>query len=143
MSIAKLILGIVLGIVAGSVVNMALITASGHVIPPPAGADMTTAEGIRAALPQLEPRHFLFPFLAHALGTLVGALIAARVASQRKLVGALVVGALFFVGGVMAARMIPAPTWFIAVDLIGAYFPFAWLGYVLARQRQQSPAHVA
>ncbi|MGV8942426.1 MAG: hypothetical protein ACOH1P_12985, partial [Lysobacter sp.] len=93
---------------------------------------MTTAEGIRAALPQLAPRHFLFPFLAHALGALVGAFIAAKLASQYKLIGALIVGALFFVGGIMAARMIPAPTWFIAADLIGAYFPFAWLGYLLA-----------
>lgn len=143
MSILRLILAIVFGLIVGSVVNMALVMASGYVIPPPAGADMTTAEGIRAALSQLEPRHFLFPFLAHALGTLVGALIAARTASQRKLIGALVVGACFFVGGVMAARMIPAPAWFIAVDLICAYFPFAWLGYVLARPRQQSPSHAA
>ena len=49
---------------------------------------------------------------------------------------ALVVGAFFFVGGVMAARMIPAPGWFIAADLICAYFPFAWLGHWLARPRR-------
>ena len=71
MSVLRLVLAIVLGLVLGGVVNMALIMVSGHVIPPPAGADMTTAEGIRAALPLLESRHFLFPFLAHALGTLV------------------------------------------------------------------------
>lgn len=143
MSILRLILGIVLGLVAGSVVNMALVMAGGHVIPPPPGTDMTTAEGIRAALPQLGARHFLFPFLAHALGTLVGAFVAARVAPERKLVGALVVGAVSLAGGVMAARMIPAPTWFVAADLICAYVPFAWLGYLLARPRQQTPAHVA
>jgi len=136
MTILRLILGIVLGLIVGSIVNMALVMASGYVIPPPMGADMTTAEGIRAALPLLEPRHFLLPFLAHAFGTLVGAVIAVKIASQRKHIGALVVGALFFVGGVMAARMIPAPTWFIAVDLLCAYFPFAWLGYMLARPRQ-------
>lgn len=143
MSTLRVILAVVLGLVLGSVINMALIMASGHVIPPPPGADMTTADGIRAALPQLEPRHFLFPFLAHALGTLVGAFIAARLASQHRLMAALAVGALFLVGGILAARMIPAPTWFIAVDLIGAYFPFAWLGYLLARPRQQIPARVA
>lgn len=143
MSTMRLLLAVVLGLVVGSVINMALIMASGHVIPPPSGVDMTTAEGIRAALPQLEPRHFVLPFLAHAIGTLVGAFSAARVASQYKLTGALIVGALFFVGGVLAAGMIPAPTWFIAVDSIGAYFPFAWLGYLLARTRPQTPARVA
>jgi len=139
----RLILAVVLGLVLGSAVNMALIMVSGAVIPPPAGADMTTAEGIRAALPLLEPRHFLFPFLAHALGTLVGAFVAARLSPGNKRAAALVVGALFFVGGVMAARMIPVPTWFIAVDLIGAYFPFAWLGYLLARPRPRLPTETA
>lgn len=143
MPTVKLILAVVLGLVLGSAINMALIMASGHVIPPPAGADMTTADGIRAALPQLEPRHFLFPFLAHALGTLVGAFIAAKLAPQHKLMAALVVGALFFVGGISAARMIPAPTWFVAVDLIGAYFPFACLGYLLARPNQKTTAGLA
>lgn len=143
MSILKLILAVILGLVLGSVVNMALIMTSGYVIPPPAGADMTTAEGIRAALPLLQPHHFLFPFLAHALGTLAGAFIAAKIASHRNRFAALTVGICFFAGGVIAARMIPAPTWFIALDLVGAYLPFAWLGYVLARPRTSKPISVA
>jgi hypothetical protein len=143
MTILKLILAVVLGLVLGSITNMALVMVSGHVIPPPAGADMTTAEGIRAALPQLEARHFLFPFMAHAFGTLVGAFIAAKLSPQYKLIGALIVGSLFFVGGTMAARMIPGPTWFIALDLVGAYFPFALLGFALARPRSKVPAGVA
>jgi hypothetical protein len=28
--------------------------------------------------------------------------------------------------------MIPAPTWFIALDLLAAYLPMAWLGLLLA-----------
>lgn len=84
----------------------------------------------------LESRHFPFPFLAHALGTLASAFIAAKITAQRKLLAALVVGAFFFAGGVMAARMIPAPGWFTAADLICAYFPFAWLGHWLARPRR-------
>lgn len=143
MTILKLIFAVVLGLVLGGATNMSLIMVSSHVIPPPVGADMTTAEGIRATLPQLEARHFLFPFVAHAFGTLVGAFIAARATPRHKLVGALIVGSLFLVGGVMAARMIPAPTWFIVLDLVVAYFPFALLGFALARLRWKSPASVA
>lgn len=72
MSILRFVLAVVLGMVVGSVVNMGLVMAGGHVIAPPAGADLTTAEGWQAAMPLLQPRHFLFPFLAHALGTLAG-----------------------------------------------------------------------
>lgn len=135
MSILRFVLAVVLGMVVGSVANMALVMAGGHVVAPPAGADLTTAEGWQAAMPLLQPRHFLFPFLAHALGTLVGAFVATKVASAGKRAAALVVASLFFVGGIVAARMIPAPTWFIMVDLAAAYFPFGWLGYVLARPK--------
>ena len=133
MSILRFVLAVVLGMVVGSVVNMALVMAGGHVIAPPAGADLTTAAGLQAAMPLLQPRHFVFPFLAHALGTLVGAFVATKVASGGKRVAALVVTALFFAGGIMAARMIPAPAWFVVVDLAAADFPFGWLGYVRAR----------
>lgn len=143
MSVVKLILAIVLGLVLGGVANMALVLVGPLVIAPPPGADMATAEGISAAMPLLEPRHFLFPFLAHAVGTLVGAFIAARLSPSRKGIAALIVGLAFLAGGVMAARMIPAPTWFIALDLIGAYLPCAWLGYWLARPRQAAAGAAA
>jgi hypothetical protein len=69
------LLAVLLGIILGSVVNMALILASPQVIPPPAGVDVNNVESMRASIHLFEPKHFLFPFLAHALGTLVGATV--------------------------------------------------------------------
>jgi hypothetical protein len=46
----RIVLAVVLGFVAGSIVNMGLIMISGKVIPPPAGADITTMEGLKASL---------------------------------------------------------------------------------------------
>jgi hypothetical protein len=71
--IFRVLLAITLGLVIGSAVNMGLIMVSGKIIPPPADADVTTMEGLRASLHLFEPKHFVFPFLAHAFGTLVGA----------------------------------------------------------------------
>ena len=127
------ILGIVAGFALGSVVNMALVTVSSSVIAPPAGADMTTVEGLKAAMPRLEAKHFVFPFLAHALGTLVASLVAATIAVSHKMRIALGFGVLFLVGGIAASMMIPAPMWFIALDLIVAYLPMAWIGGKLGR----------
>ena len=56
----RMLLAIVLGVVVGSVINMALIALSGKVIPPPAGADVTTMAGLKASLLLFEPKHFLF-----------------------------------------------------------------------------------
>ena len=122
------VVGIVVGLIVGGIVNMGLIMISSAIIPPPVGADITTIEGLRAAMPLLEPKHFVFPFLAHALGTIAAALIACLIAVSHKTTIALLIGVLFLIGGIAASMMIPAPTWFKALDLIVAYFPMAWLG---------------
>jgi hypothetical protein len=128
------VLAVVAGLLLGSLVNMALVMVSGKIIPPPAGADVTTIEGLTASLHLFEPKHFVFPFLAHALGTLVGALVAGLLAPGRSSVPAFVVGGLFLLGGITNAFLLPAPAWFIAVDLLLAYLPAAWLGQALARR---------
>ena len=125
----KNISAIVAGLIVGSIVNMGLITMSGHVIAPPPGADVTTVEGLKASIHLFEPKHFIFPFLAHALGTFVGAAVAAFLGASRNLRSAMAVGVLFFVGGAANAVMLPAPVWFDALDLVGAYFPMAWIGW--------------
>jgi hypothetical protein len=122
------VLAVVVGWVVGGIVNVALIAIGPMLVPPPAGVDMTTLAGMEAGVALLQPRHFLFPWLAHAVGTLVGAALAARIARHRPMALALTVGALFLAGGIGAATMIPAPAWFIALDLVTAYLPMAWLG---------------
>jgi hypothetical protein len=125
----RFVLAVIAGIAVGSVVNMALIMLSGHVIPPPAGADVTTMEGLRASLHLFEPRHFVFPFLAHALGTITGAVVATLLTPGRRAGPALVVGLLFLAGGITNVTLLPAPLWFNVLDLVAAYVPAAWLGH--------------
>jgi hypothetical protein len=128
----KSFLAVVAGIFVGMIVNGGLIMISGKVIPPPDGIDTTTAEGLRAAIPLFEKRHFLMPFLAHALGTLVGAMVAAWWATSRQIIYALAIGGWFFIGGVINVMMIPSPLWFTVLDLAVAYFPMAFLGGLVA-----------
>lgn len=126
------IIAVIAGILAGGVVNMGIITLGPMVIPSPPGADMSTMEGVAAAMPLMEAKHFLVPFLAHALGSFVGALVAALIAVSHKMGIALGIGAFTMLGGIIAALMIPAPLWFEAVDLIFAYIPTAWIAGKLA-----------
>ncbi len=128
----KNILAVVAGVVIGSIVNMGLITVSGSIIPPPEGADVTTMEGLKAAMHLFQPKHFIMPFLAHALGTLVGAFCAAKIAANRKMTFALVIGAFFLIGGIANVFMLPSPVWFAVLDIVAAYIPMAWLGGRLA-----------
>ncbi|MBT9598299.1 MAG: hypothetical protein IV094_20120 [Vitreoscilla sp.] len=134
------VLALLAGIVIGSGVNMALITVSPSLIPPPAGVDVSSAESLGKAMHLFEPRHFVMPFLAHALGTLAGALAAYFLAASSQAKLAFAVGGFFLLGGVAASFMIPAPAWFIALDLLAAYLPMAWLAAKAGARLQKSKA---
>jgi len=125
------ILAVVAGFLIGSVVNMAIITVGGMVIPPPDGVDMSDMVNFAENLKLLKPANFLAPWLAHALGTLVGAFVAARIAASHKMKIALIIGVLFLLGGITMVAMFGGPLWFSVVDLIGAYLPMGYLGGIL------------
>ena len=125
--VLKNILAVIAGIVLGSAVNMGIIMISGSIIPPPEGADVTTAEGLKASMHLFQPKHFIFPFLAHALGTFAGALLTAFIAATHKMTFALVIGAVFLVGGIVNVFMLPSPLWFNILDLVAAYIPVSYL----------------
>lgn len=132
------IMAVVGGVAVGSLVNMGLITLSPSIIPPPEGIDPTQVEDIKSVIHLFEPKHYIIPFLAHALGTLVGAFVAAKFSATHHLVCALIVGGYFLLGGVAANMMLGSPTWYWAVDVLFAYIPMAFIGARLAGKRNSS-----
>lgn len=133
--IFKNTLAVIIGLFVGSVVNMAIILMSGSVIPPPKGADVTTMEGLKATMHLFEPRHFIFPFLAHAIGTFAGAATTAVIASTNKTQLSLAIGAFFLIGGIVNVCTLPSPIWYNIIDVVFAYLPMAYLaGKVVATE---------
>jgi hypothetical protein len=130
--IIKNAIAVIAGVVVGSIVNMGIIMLSSSLIPPPAGADVTTMQGLVESMHLFEPKHFLMPFLAHALGTLAGAFISGIIAATYKIKISLVIGLFFLAGGIINIYFLPSPVWFTILDLLVAYIPMAWLGGKLA-----------
>lgn len=128
-------LAILAGVVLGMIANMGIITLSGSVIPPPDGIDPSDMESLKANMHLFEAKHFIMPFLAHAVGSFVGALVAALVATSHKMRFAMGLGVWTLIGGIMASFMIPAPTWFVVLDLGLAYVPTAFVAGKLATTR--------
>ena len=126
--IIRNVLAVIVGFMAGSAVNMGLVMASPHIIPPPSGVDVNDIESIKDSIHLYEFKHFIVPFLAHALGTVVGAYVAVIISASYRLIMGLVIGVLFLLGGISVAFMLPSPTWFVVVDIVGAYIPMAWIG---------------
>ncbi len=126
------ILAVVAGIGVGMTVNMGLVILGSKMIPAPPGIDITNPDSIAANVHLFELKHYVFPFLAHAVGTLAGAYTAARIAVSQKLRFGLGMGLFFLIGGIANAMMIGFPLWFAAFDLILAYVPMGYLGARIA-----------
>src|SRR5210317_614903 len=112
--IIKNILAVFAGWLGGSIINMGLIKI-GHKVTPIEGIDPNDMEALAAVMPTLESEYFIFPFLAHALGTLAGAAIAGLIAASHKMKFSLGIGVLFLLGGITVNYMLPGPIWFAAI----------------------------
>ena len=135
--LVKNIIAVIVGVFAGGFLNMGIILISGKIIPPPEGADVTTMEGLLASMHLFEPKHFLMPFLAHALGTFAGAAIAVKIAATHKMRFAMAIGCWYLLGGSINVFMLPSPMWFNVTDLVLAYIPMAYLAAKLFIKKEK------
>lgn len=125
-------LAVVLGILIGGSLNGFLISISSSVIPLPNGIDPNDMEALMAKAKDFPAKNFIMPFLAHALGTMLAAIIAVKVAVSDHMKMAWIVGFIYFVFGIIMAFQIGAPMWYNVVDVLFAYFPMAFIGAKLA-----------
>jgi hypothetical protein len=72
--------------------------------------------------------------VGYALGCLAGGAAATLAVGRKNMRPAIITGAVVMIGGVMNLMDIPHPLWFVIVSQF-TYIPFAWLGYVLVKQR--------
>jgi hypothetical protein len=123
----KNILIFVGALILGSMVNGLIIQYGPVLIPPPEGLDFSTEKGLLEGMPRMEAKHFITPFFAHAIGTLVSAMLMKRFAFENAGRYTFGVAFLHLFGGIIMVYSYPAPFWFEAIDLIFAYLPMAWL----------------
>ena len=121
------ILALLGGCIFGSAVNMGLIIAGNQLIPVANGMNPMDAT-------MWEIKYFIFPFFAHAIGTLSGAFIVARYSASYHMILSISVGVFFLLGGISMVFIMPAPLWFILVDIFLAYIPMGWYGWKLTGQ---------
>jgi len=130
--ILRNILAFLAGTVTFHFTNLGLLTLMTKLIPAPEGYEMMNPD-----FSLLTPVDFLVPFIAHSGGTFIGAFIVSKLAATWHKGWALIIGLLSFLGGLMVTFMFSVPVWYIVVDLVLAYFPFALLGYKLGHKNSE------
>lgn len=126
------VLSVIGGLIVGIVINYGLILLGHNLVPAPEGVNPEDMASIKANVHLYSAKHFIVPFLAHAIGTLAGAYFVSRMAgsSHKKL--ALLIGGVFMLGGIMMAIGLTEFWKFSIIDLIFAYIPMSILGWTLA-----------
>ena len=118
---------VILGIIVGMIVNIGLIILGGTIFPPSENLEPMNAMN-------WDFKYFIFPFLAHSIGTLSGALIVSKLSNKSSIILPLIVGLYFLLGGIYMITILPAPMWFVLLDVILGYIPMALLGWKLANK---------
>ncbi len=119
---------VILGIIVGMIVNIGLIILGGTIFPPSENFEPMNAMN-------WDFKYFIFPFLAHSIGTLSGALIVSKLSNKSSIILPLIVGLYFLLGGIYMITILPAPMWFVLLDVILGYIPMALLGWKLANEK--------
>ena len=118
---------VILGIIIGMIVNIGLIILGGIIFSAPENFEPMNAMN-------WDFKYFIFPFLAHSIGTLSGALIVSKLSNKSSIILPLIVGLYFLLGGIYMITILPAPMWFVLLDVILGYIPMALLGWKLANE---------
>lgn len=126
------------GLILGTIVNLGLITLGMALFPYPESMDFSSMESVRENMKLLGPQYFLFPLLGHALGAVLGAFIATKLAKENALRISLLIGAFYCLMGMGMILNCGGPTWYIIADLAFAYFPMSLVGYRLGRTRRDT-----
>jgi len=112
MGILRNVGAVLLGLIVGSVFNMALIMLNSYVLfPMPEGVTFQDAEAFGEYIKGLPAHAFLLVIVAHLAQAFGGGWVAARVGASRPMMLAMIVGGLSALGGVMNMFTMPAPVW--------------------------------
>jgi len=124
--ILKNIAIVILGIIIGMIVNIGLIILGGEIMLLPEKFEPMNAMN-------WDFKYFIFPFLAHSLGTLSGAFTTSKLSKNSSIILPLIVGIYFLLGGIYMITILPAPIWFILLDIFLGYIPMAILGWKISK----------
>ena len=117
---------IILGIIIGMILNMGLIILGGIIFTP-----IENIEPMNAI--NWDLKYFIFPFLAHSVGTLSGSFLVSKLSRNSNIIFPLIVGLYFLSGGIYMVTILPAPMWFVFLDIIVCYIPMSLIGWRISK----------
>ncbi len=142
LNILRTVLGIAVGIIIGSLCNMAIGFANTLIFPMPEGMSFSdafneeTKQAVLDWIGSLPQSAFILVLVAHLSQAFIGGLVAGFISKNHVRIAAMVVGCVTLLGGVMNMMTVPAPVWlWIEMPL---YLACAWWAGNIVRGLRQS-----
>ncbi|MCY4638276.1 MAG: hypothetical protein OXG04_27905 [Acidobacteria bacterium] len=101
----------IVGLVVGTIVNLALVQLNTVLFPLPEGVDVTDRARMQDAIRDLPAAAWILVFAAHLGQSFVGAWVAARLGISHQMTLAMIVGVVSLGAGIANAMMLAAPAW--------------------------------
>ena len=92
-------------------------------------------ENINPIIDIMPSKYYLFPFLAHSIGTFSGSFLGCKISKDYNLTVSLFVGIWFLIVGIYAVLILPTPIWFIIIDITLCYIPMAYSAWLIQKNR--------
>lgn len=128
------IIAVILGLVVATLVIMSIQMISYSLYPMPEGIDPTDTEAMRTHVQSLPPMAFLIVLLSYFMGTLIGVIVAIKVADTHHKQLALGIATVLMILGIINLFQITHPMWFNIICVL-LFIPTALLGYQLAKPK--------
>ena len=120
-------LGIVAGLIVGSVVIALVERLNGLVFSLPPGVDVTNREALAEAMSDMPALALVGVLVAWGLGTFLGSWTAVRIGVREARSQALIVGMILLAAAIVNMLTLPHPVWFWIVGVL-LFVPSALLG---------------
>jgi MFS family permease len=114
----KSILAVLTGLVVGFITIYLVELVSQQVYPLPAEVNLQDPEAMGTYMANAPAASLVLVLLAYALGSFLGGMVAARLATTKKMVHAIVVGVLLLLAGIANFYLLPHPIWFVISAVI-------------------------
>ena len=119
----KNILATIAGFIAAGLIVYLIEQLGYKFFPLPDRIDPMDPESLKQNIDLIPNGSMIFVILAHAIGTLSGMILAGFI-SKKSLIPSYIVGGLMILATITNLVMIPSPTWFIILDLLGVIIAF-------------------
>ncbi|MBW8523542.1 hypothetical protein K0U91_12255 [Chryseobacterium chendengshani] len=129
------ILGIIAGIIAGSLCVWAVETINHSLYPFPAGMKTNDMDAFKAYVENLPVLGKLLVIVGYALGALVSGFVSTKVAKNGKPVAAIICGLIFLTFTIYNMFVLPTPVWFWVLGIL--VWGLVLAGYKLALNKKQ------